>query len=454
MLLKRSLMLLTTILCVVACSSAKFNGSSDVKTKKPEAINGEAQKNSPLDISNTIQEDDRYGQMVNSKKTTPKPGGTTAIKGTENDPGKLNVDFFEEEVVFKLGCDEQNKIENFSRPANTRVIAVVEGKICPVSTTKSSSSSMNVVFVVDYSASMGPHTDTDGSTNPGHDPMISNSCGRLQGAQSVINQLMSKYSSEQVYVSFIGFAETVEAYRQPQRIDTFKSNSLNAELFCRYVPQSSWTGSNDPGFINTKYSGDRSLASGTNYITALNQARALLQGNQKPINEVYFITDGEQSPSHANSDALKAADNLRTSVTSATINAIYLNSNLTKSRSTEAISVLTEITRSSDRVRSVSSASELANSLASFKETQVQIETARYPEYATLTVSGYSTANIGIQSVKNPTDNEPAYVYRTQPFYLVATDSGTTKNTVDIKLQSVDGTSINNRITINYTKTK
>ena len=272
--------------------------------------------------------------------------------------------------------------------------------------------------------------------------------GSYLGAQAVIDQLMSKYSNERIYVSFVGFATDVRKTIQPERIDSFKSKYLNADIFCKYVKQSTWSGS-DSGFI----ANNDNNASGTNYIVAFNQARQLITSNKKPQNEIYFITDGEQSHNLGFTDAaaIQAADNLRASVNTATINAIYLNSNLSDERSQEAISVLTEIARSEDRVKSVSSASELAASLDDFKETTVEINTSSYPESAILTVAGYPDAQLGIQSIQANASNTE-WTYRTQPFYLVATDSGATANIVNIKLQSNEGTSLNNKITINYTK--
>ena len=453
MLFKKGLFLVIifSLLGIGSCKSAAFKGRSDVKD-----INGAVPIQSPKDISQTINENDRYGKMQDANKTTPKPGGTTPPDPTNpDDPGKLDQDFNEEKVVFTLDCGEQDKVISYSNSKNTRVIATIEGKVCATTTTENSTSSMNVVFVVDYSASMGPSYEEDGvTTTAGHDPLQGGSlangtCGRLQGAQAVINQLMSKYSNEQVYVSFVGFATEAVTTITPRRIDTFKSKYLNAEVFCRYVKQPSWTGS-DAGFIpNTDNS-----ASGTNYIDALNRATDLLKGNKKPSNQVYFITDGEQSrniPGKNITDdaAIKAADGLRASVLTATINAIYLNANLSDSRSQTAINVLTEIARSSDRVKSVSSAADLANSLDDFEETQVLIKTSDYPKSAVLSVPSYADINLGIQSIKANEDNT-VWTYRTQPFYLVTTKTGSTPNKVLINLQSTEGTSLNNSITINY----
>ncbi len=457
MLLKKGLFLVIifSLLGIGSCKSAAFKGRSDVKD-----INGAVPIQSPRDISQTIKENDRYGKMQDANKTTPKPGGTTPPDPSNpDDPGKLNEDFNETKVVFTLDCGEQDKVISYSNSKNTRVIATIEGKVCATTTTENSTSSMNVVFVVDYSASMGPSYEEDGkTTTAGHDPLQGGSlangtCGRLQGAQTVINQLMSKYSNEQVYVTLVGFATHVHNVDgkqiQPARIDEFKSSYLNAKYFCRYVKQPTWTGS-DAGFIpNTD-----NYASGTNYIDALNQATALLRSNKKPNNQVYFITDGEQSHNIPNMNitddaAIKAADRLRASVLTATINAIYLNANLSDSRSKEDIEVLTEIARSSDRVKSVSSAADLANSLDDFEETQVLIKTSDYPESAVLSVPSYADINLGIQSIKANEDNT-VWTYRTQPFYLVTTKTGSTPNKVLINLQSTEGTSLNNSITINY----
>ena len=90
--------------------------------------------------------------------------------------------------------------------------------------------------------------------------------------------------------------------------------------------------------------------------------------------------------------------------------------------------------------------------LDSIEETKILVNTSSYPKLATLSVPGYSTIDIGLQGIKEPTSDNPEYTYLTQPFYLVATDSGETANTVSIKLQSNDGTSITNKITIKYSK--
>jgi hypothetical protein len=71
------------------------------------------------------------------------------------------------------------------------VTARVEGEFCPTATNE-----LTVVFVVDYSASMGKHVNKEASEErEGNDPQIDGSCGRLRAAEAIIAKLQAERSS-------------------------------------------------------------------------------------------------------------------------------------------------------------------------------------------------------------------------------------------------------------------
>ena len=88
-------------------------------------------------------------------------------------------------------------------PPQAKVHAKVKGRFCPQAKNK-----LTVLFVVDYSGSMGRHVPVQGQAEiPGNDPQIAGSCGRLRAAQAIVSKIRAeKVPTDSVEIGMVPFA--------------------------------------------------------------------------------------------------------------------------------------------------------------------------------------------------------------------------------------------------------
>jgi hypothetical protein len=270
----------------------------------------------------------------------------------------------------------------------------VSGQLCPAVTGQAA-----VLFVVDFSGSMGRHRDHANSPFvAGNDPQVNGSCGRLKAAQAVLAQLSQQSGQGQssVQVGFVPFASDVLQSRVAPLMSLAQFQQIaDANHFCQYVVQDSADVQGNPGAIDGSSDG---VTSATNYQAAFQAADQLLQpvaGNKT----VFFISDGEPTVpgdgSTASNEAVTAAVNagaaLRQDVQGLTLNGLLLqNTEL----GAQAQQILAEVAGSADRVRIAASADQLATQILQFSGGDLDLSSAK----ATLSLAGAPAVALGLKS--------------------------------------------------------
>lgn len=319
-----------------------------------------------------------------------------------------------------------------------KIGSTVKGRFCPTS----KDSSVKILFVVDYSGSMGRHTLFQNSeANPeGNDPLNGTSCGRLEAATALLSSLEASANVEVGMLPFAG--GVVTDYLVPMEpLATFQAK-LNADTFCRHVIVDQDNRAGGPGSMSHPVGGL------TNYKAAFNQAQTML-ANVYGRKALYFITDGEptvggEEPGIASATAagVTAGIQMREAVDNLVMNALILGNN------PSAASVLEQITGTSERVRRAANASDLAEEIQNFPNPVLQVETAE----ATFSVEPYGTTDLGLQSFEEDPNNPLEWRYQTQPFYLHGIIGQTVDNVVLVTVEDQYGDVFESRVTIRYTR--
>ena len=298
---------------------------------------------------------------------------------------------------------------------DARIEASVKGQFCP----QSDKERLKVVFVVDYSGSMGEHTPAASSKAPpsGNDPRINNNCHRLEAAQAIMNKL-SGY--EGVQVAMIPFSDRVHRSKLVNFEDAANFGSyLNADYFCDYR---------------------RARGPNTSYEAAFNATKRMVDRTYGR-KVVYFISDGE--PTVGSPDpytaGIQAGRNLQDTVDNLELNALLLGDT-----GPEAYDALVDITGTDQRVRHAVDASDLAAEITEFPDTAIDPTTGE----ATLTVQPYGTENLGLYSFE---ETDPSvWTYQTEPFVLLGEKGTTTDNIVRVTAKDQYGQTMKSTITIRY----
>lgn len=293
------------------------------------------------------------------------------------------------------------------------------------------------MFIVDYSASMGPHFDDDiNADNPGHDtPRADGGCGRLDAAQQIINRVQ-KTQSHNIDVAMIPFAsEAMESHGiRPTALERV-GREINTSKFCRYIPQ------------NSRYDGPGALkgtgvGASTNYGAAFDAAHRMLLASGRENAVIYFISDGEPTAPGSRQDALAAGTRegleLRNDpkIRSLIINGLYLGLPGTATYQSAA-GVLAQVTGSPSRVLPAERAGDLANVITQFPAPTINLNTSEYRKMATIEVRPYKRENLGIQSLFEVSPN--LWEYQTQPFLLLGVPGKVTENQVNITIIGRNG---------------
>lgn len=347
-----------------------------------------------------------------------------------------------DESAFKPGKPDEKQLPEEPPvivPPVANVTMRVKGRFCPKASNK-----LTVLFVVDYSGSMGRHVDnTGGPEMPGNDPQVGGSCGRLRAAQAILSKIQSeRQPQDQIQVGLVPFAGGILAGRVTQIVDLSAFAALvTQETFCQYVVQnpSFGIGPSNPGGIDGSVDG---VDASTNYKAAFTAAKSLLT----PLygrKVVYFISDGE--PTSGGFDPVRAGidagGDLRSSVDNLTLNGLLLGS-----LGPDAEQVLAAVAGSPDRVRKAENADQLAAQILQFPDGGIDEASGQ----ATLTVAPYPAANLGLHYLAKDQAVAGTWVYETQPFVLLGKQGQDVLNLVEVTARGKDGTTYSSTVKIMY----
>lgn len=333
-------------------------------------------------------------------------------------------------------------------PEPMKAVARIKGQFCPTSQNK-----LTVLFVVDYSGSMGRHIEKAGEQEQaGNDPQVDGSCGRLRAAQAIISKIKSEAkATDTIEIGMVPFAGGIVTNRimKIQSLAAFEA-MVSKDTFCQYVVQDPSFGYDpaNPGGIDGPSGllggilGIGKVDSSTNYNAAFTAAESLLTGvyGRKVT---YFISDGEPTSGGADPVAagIYAGKSLRDHVDNLTLNAVLLG-NIGPS----AQAVLEQVSGSADRVRRAENASDLATQIALFPDATIDASTGK----ATLTADPYPRADLGLRYLQPDATNAKIWVYETQPFVLLGKPGVETLNVVEVTARGADGTSYSSTVKIKY----
>jgi hypothetical protein len=329
-------------------------------------------------------------------------------------------------------------------PEAAKVITKVKGQFCP-----KSSRELTVLFVVDFSGSMGRHKpENGGPIEDGNDPQINGSCGRMRAAQAIIGKLkQDRKPGDKINVAMVPFAGGIVTKKiiGVKTLDQFES-LVSKDSFCQYVVQGSSFGYDpqNPGGIDGHGGlfGLDSVDSSTNYRAAFTAAGSFLS-TVYGRKVVYFVSDGE--PTSGGSDpvaaGIEAGRILRDSVDNLTLNALLLGN-----PGPQAQQVLVQVAGSPDRVRHAEDADELATKILEFGTAGIDEQSG----LATLTVEGYPEADLGLKYLEQSQNDQDVWVYETKPFVLLGIPGKEVINLVEVIAKGTDGSVHSSLVKIRY----
>lgn len=333
------------------------------------------------------------------------------------------------EKLFHVDCigDQSNSslTTDFSGPINSTIR--LEGEFCKLNATPGQGSDLSVIFVLDFSGSMR-------TNDPSPD-----SCGRLQAAQAIATRLEQKTpvgAQASLKFGMVGFDSVAAPKIQITTLAAFKAQ-LTAQNFCGFT-----------------------TGGATNYADAFKQTQSFLSAAQG-TKVVYFISDGMPTMGSSgiggdpHGEGQSAAEALRSSIASLTLNAIFLGASTTdplSDPSQDPKTYLEKITGSADRVRLVTNADQVADQITTFVDPVV-------PTLETTSALGQLVSGTGASkavSVKSliPSTTKPGiWQFVTEPFPLYATPGTVTNNVVTLSVKASDGSQKQSIVTIRFTPT-
>jgi Mg-chelatase subunit ChlD len=377
-------------------------------------------------------------QAMSGGQGFARPAGTvdlsdlTSDRGTEVRPIKR--------IIENAGTciEQQNKDFNYldvEGPRSERIEARLKGEICPRKT-----ANVNVLFVVDFSASMGRHVpEGGGPVQNGNDPLINGQCGRLAAIKTVIEKMKRTVNENtNVRMALIPFAGSVV---QPFIVKVMGIHQFDqaatAERLCRYVMQNEQYSA--AGALSQSQAGS---SSATNYAAAFQASVGALQ-RARGRNLIYFITDGEPSRPKPDPAAIgiRYAEQLRRSIANLTFNSLILGS-----KRPEAERVLTAVTGASERVRYVERAEELAEAIAQFSDGTINPNNPKNTGW--MYVTPYPARRLGLERFVETGTQE--FTYITKPFVLLGIPGQTVSNRIVIESFGRDGSTHQSIVIIRY----
>ncbi len=404
-----------------------------------------------------------------------RPGISGDLKGSERafqdalDVSKLPTNFdaaeaggpsaglgAEETIALDLSCEQSSdKAVSVSPLAgsdykigeNDRVLMNVKGRFCPTL-----SDNLTVLFIIDFSGSMGPNTpdDTNKLYQPatGNDPRVAKSCGRLQAVEAV----MAKFKdTDKVKVGTVTFASNIVDTHTlaPMELAAFKTNRLSeaakADAFCSYIPPSSTFATQEMAVKNPTVGG------ATNYEAAFNRAYDYLK-DIKGRKVIYFITDGRPTAA-ASGDPLVAAKQAATklkTVENLFFNAFFLQykqSGLQEDR--QGFDNLVQTVGTMDKVVKADSAAQLAievgkDQMVSFDPTSIS---------AAITIAPYKPeADLKVISFQQDPADAKAWLFETQAWVLLGDGPKSVAHQIKVTAKAKDGTMHSSQLKVTYQK--
>lgn len=323
-------------------------------------------------------------------------------------------------------------------PEKANVTARVKGQFCPTA-----QNTLTVLFVVDFSGSMGSHYPGVGEPlHPGYDPQVSGSCGRMRAAQAILGKIKSaRKNGDKVLVGMVPFAGGIVTEKLLKMVDAEEFEvQVNKDSFCQYVIQHPSFGIDpqNPGGMQSP-----GIDSSTNYTAAFTAAKSLLSG-MYGRKEVFFLTDGEPTSGGADpvQAGIDAGADLRASVDNLTLNALILGE-----PPASAEQVLVGVAGSQDRVRKAANADELAEQIMTFPEASIDESTGK----ATLTIPPYEPeADVALRYLSRDSQQPGVWIYETQPFVLLGKPGEEVLHTVTVTAKGADGSTHQSTVKIRY----
>jgi hypothetical protein len=437
--LSRTFLLVLLSFLSSQCSKGKFKGGTNNGTA---ALGGLAAGESPIVFDQTPLDVSKLPENLDTKNSGgPLSGASTLLE----QPSDLSCEASSEKTIkVSPTADADIKVNN-----DTRVVTRVKGRFCPTV-----SDNLTVLFIIDFSGSMGPNTPDEISKSfqpaSGNDPRAmvgtDQSCGRLQSVEAILAKFKA---SDKVNVGTVSFASSIVESHTTAPIDAanFKSSRLSAATklnnFCSYIAPTS-------AFANQAMAVPNATGSATNYAAAFDRAYEFLK-DVKGRKAVYFITDGR--PTAGGNDPLAAGKDAAAKLK--TIENLYFNAFFLQYKQSglqedkQGFDNLVQTIGAPERVVRVDSAAQLAIEVgkeqpASFDPQQIS---------GSLSVAPYKPeADLKILSFMQDPVNPKAWVFETQTFVLLGDANGIYSHEVKVKAKAKDGTTHSSLVKIQYQK--
>ncbi|HYX33761.1 MAG TPA: vWA domain-containing protein [Oligoflexus sp.] len=418
-------------LFMVHCGGSKFKGGSATVTNTPPSL---AFDETPLDVS----------KLPENVDTKDSGGPTTGVSTLVETPSDLSCEATSDKTM-RVSPDEKAdvKVQN-----DARVVMNVKGRFCP-----SVSDNLTVLFIIDFSGSMGPNTPDQNNMTfqpaTGNDPraMVGavKSCGRLQAVEAILAKFKA---GDKVNVGTVTFAsDIVDSHTTaPADAETFRTTRLaeasKLNNFCSYIPPDQSFAAQEMAVPAPKVGG------ATNYAAAFNKAYEFLR-DVKGRKAVYFITDGR--PTAGGGDPVTAGKNAATKLK--TIENLYFNAFFLQYKQSglqedkQGFDNLVQTIGAPERVVRVDSAAQLAVEVG--KEQAASFDPAQIK--ASLTIEPYEPeAELKVLSFTQDPANAKAWVFETQPFVLLGKGNEVYPHLVKVTAKAKDGTLHTSQVKILY----
>lgn len=403
----------------------------------PEADDSDkAQGKSALAFLGEGKEIDKGGNPKGGDSNQSEDDSTKGDKGSDPD----GSDDSSEDKGDHGDTPKGDPVETTDDP---EVVTTVSGRFCP----KSTEGKTTVLFVVDYSGSMGRHIlGPNSKADPnGNDPQVNGSCGRLRAAEKIIASLDGYTNVRLGMVPFAGGIVTNKVIYL-EDMASFR-DKVTAQNFCQYVvdtPQRFGLDPQNPGGIQSDVGGL------TNYGAAFRATQTMLE-NVYGKKTVYFISDGEPTTTgngnfsipEGTAAGIAAGQSLRNTVNNLTLNALLLGD-----IGPQGKQVLIDVAGSPDRVRQSEDADQLATQVDNLPETEIDESTA----LATLFADPYGTHNLGFETFNRDPQAPQEWVWKTSPFVLLGIKGQVVDNIVTVEAKGLNGETFQSKITIQYAR--
>ena len=345
------------------------------------------------------------------------------LKETPDEPGESTLGDIGKDVdgLLWLPCDKTKKEQlhktDFSGKKATTLR--VSGEFCLGG---GEEGALTVLFIVDFSTSMIGSTLS--TTVPANDPTTAASCGRLNAAAAVVNELIKQNpGNAAIKVGVVGFSNDASV-RIPLGAAADVQKQFNEKTLC----------------------GADGAAAATNYQAGFEVAQQTLTGVTGPV-AIYLISDGKPTKSRTGDPetaGTTAAQAVKASNPELVINAVFLGYNGTDATNPQGL--LQTITGSPDRVKLVANASDVVEKI---KDLKLPTTLKKANTAALWTVVGKDDKTLNVTSFKKT--KKGRYLYVTDIFTPVGTKGEAVVNTVSISVKTANGDTLKSTTEIAFT---